>query len=102
MILVGDSLGQVVLGHDSTLPVTLEEMIHHAPGGAPGGPGTFLVVDLPFLSYQVSDDEALRNAGTGPGGDGAEAVKLEGGDARAVETVARLVAAGIPSWATWG
>jgi 3-methyl-2-oxobutanoate hydroxymethyltransferase len=96
MILVGDSLGQVVLGHDSTLPVTLEAMIHHGAAVRRGAPGTFVVVDLPFLTYQVSPEEALRNAGRVLVETGAEAVKLEGGDPRAVETVERLVAAGIP------
>ena len=96
MILVGDSLGQVVLGHDSTLPVTVEAMIHHAGAVRRGAPGTFVVVDLPFLSYQISPEEALRNAGRIMVEAGAEAVKLEGGDPRTLETVERLVAAGIP------
>jgi 3-methyl-2-oxobutanoate hydroxymethyltransferase len=96
LILVGDSLGQVVLGHDSTLPVTLEDMIHHAAAVRRGAPGTFLVVDLPFLTFQVSSDEALRNAGRVLVETGAESVKLEGGDPRTLATVERLVTAGIP------
>lgn len=96
MILVGDSLGQVALGYDSTLPVTLDEMIHHARAVRRGAPGTFLVVDLPFLSYQVSPEEALRSAGRVLKETGAESVKLEGGDAEVLATVRRLVGAGIP------
>lgn len=96
VILVGDSLGQVVLGHSSTLPVTLEDMIHHARAVRRGAPNTFLVVDLPFLSYQVSPEDALRSAGRILKETGAESVKLEGGDPQAVASVARLVAAGIP------
>jgi 3-methyl-2-oxobutanoate hydroxymethyltransferase len=96
MILVGDSLGQVVLGHDSTLPVTLDDMIRHGAAVCRGAPHTFVVVDLPFLSYQVSEEEALANAGRVLRETGAQAVKLEGGDARAAATAARLVAAGIP------
>ncbi len=96
MILVGDSLGQVALGYDSTLPVTLDDMIHHARAVRRGAPGSFLVVDLPFLSYQVSPEEALRSAGRVMKETGAESVKLEGGDAGTVATVRRLVGAGIP------
>ncbi|MEX0856477.1 MAG: 3-methyl-2-oxobutanoate hydroxymethyltransferase [Gemmatimonadota bacterium] len=96
MILVGDSLGQVVLGYDSTLPVTLDEMIHHARAVRRGAPGTFLVMDLPFLSYQVSDEEALRNAGRALKEAGVEAVKLEGGHPAACSRVRALVQAGIP------
>ncbi len=96
LILVGDSLGQVVLGYDSTLPVTLDDMIRHASAVRRGAPETFLVVDLPFLSYQVSAEEAVRNAGTILKETGAQAVKLEGGDPRTVETARRIVEAGIP------
>lgn len=102
MILVGDSLGQVALGYDSTLPVTLDEMIHHTRAVRRGAPRTFTVVDLPFLTYQVSVEEALRNAGRVMKETGAQAVKLEGGDAVAVATVARLVASGIPVMAHLG
>lgn len=96
LILVGDSLGQVVLGYDSTLPVTLEEMIHHARAVRRGAPGTFTVLDLPFLSFQVSEEEAVRSAGRALKEAGVHAVKLEGGDERTCATIERLVAAGIP------
>jgi 3-methyl-2-oxobutanoate hydroxymethyltransferase len=96
ILLVGDSLGQVVLGYDSTLPVTLDQMIHHASAVRRGAPDAFVVVDLPFMSYQVSREDALRSAGRVLKETGAEAVKLEGGGLRACETVKALVAAGIP------
>jgi 3-methyl-2-oxobutanoate hydroxymethyltransferase len=96
MLLVGDSLGQVVLGYESTLPVTLDEMIHHARAVHRGAPNTFIVVDLPFLSYQASPVDALHNAGRVMKETGAHAVKLEGGDEETCETVKRLVRAGIP------
>jgi 3-methyl-2-oxobutanoate hydroxymethyltransferase len=96
LILVGDSLGQVVLGHDSTLPVTLDAMIHHAAAVRRGAPGTFLAVDLPFLTYQISPEEALRNAGRVMVEAGADAVKVEGGGPRILEVIERLVGAGIP------
>lgn len=95
-ILVGDSLGQVALGYDSTLPVTLDEMIHHARAVRRGAPSTFTVLDLPFMSYQVSADDALRSAGRAMQEAGVHAVKLEGGDEESCETVRRLVRAGIP------
>jgi 3-methyl-2-oxobutanoate hydroxymethyltransferase len=96
MILVGDSLGQVVLGYESTLPVTLDEMIHHAKAVRRGAPHTFTVMDLPFLSYQVSDADALRSAGRAMKEAGVEAVKLEGGDDASCSRVMALVRAGIP------
>ncbi|MDP2478905.1 MAG: 3-methyl-2-oxobutanoate hydroxymethyltransferase [Candidatus Palauibacterales bacterium] len=96
VVLVGDSLGQVILGYDSTLPVTLEAMIHHASAVRRGVTHALVVVDLPFLSYQVSDEEALRSAGRIMKETGAEAVKLEGGDEAAVSRVQALVRAGIP------
>lgn len=96
LILVGDSLGQVVLGYDSTLPVTMDEMVHHARAVRRGAPGTFVVVDMPFLTYQVSAEEALRHAGRACKEAGVEAVKLEGGAERTCETVRTLVTAGIP------
>lgn len=94
-VLVGDSLGQVVLGYRSTLPVTLEEMIHHASAVRRGLDGPLLIVDMPFLSYQVSDADALRNAGRLMKEGGAEAVKLENGDPATVSRVRTLVGAGI-------
>ncbi|HSG10034.1 MAG TPA: 3-methyl-2-oxobutanoate hydroxymethyltransferase [Longimicrobiales bacterium] len=96
LILVGDSLGQVVLGYDSTIPVTLDEMIHHARAVKRGAPGTLVVLDMPFMSYQTSVEDALRNAGRALKEAGVEAVKLEGGHERTCEAIRALVAAGIP------
>ena len=96
LVLVGDSLAQVVLGLDSTLPVTLDDMIHHARAVRRGVERAFLVVDMPFLTYQVSPREALRNAGRVLQETGANAVKLEGGSPEVAETVRTLVRAGIP------
>ena len=96
LILIGDSLGQVVLGYSSTIPVTLEEMIHHGKAVRKGAPGAFLVLDMPFLSYQISSEDALRNAGRVLKETGVEAVKLEGGTAATCKTVETLVRAGIP------
>lgn len=96
VVLVGDSLGQVILGLETTLPVTLDDMIHHARAVRRGVERALLVVDLPFLTYQVSREEALRNAGRVLQETGAAAVKLEGGTPEMAETVAALVRAGIP------
>ena len=96
VVLVGDSLGQVVLGLDTTLPVTLDDMIHHARAVRRGVERALLVVDLPFLTYQVSPEEALRNAGRVLQETCAAAVKLEGGSPHILGTVRRLVDAGIP------
>src|SRR5262245_10668100 len=87
IILVGDSLANVVLGHETTLPVTLDDMIRHAAAVRRGAPASFIVVDMPFLSFQVSPEEALRNAGRILKETGAQAVKLEGGDERACVVV---------------
>jgi 3-methyl-2-oxobutanoate hydroxymethyltransferase len=95
VLLVGDSLGMVIQGHPSTLPVTLDQMVYHCRAVARGVQQAHLVADLPFGSYQVSDDEAVRNAGRLIAEGGAEAVKLEGG-AEFATTVARLVRASIP------
>ena len=95
VILVGDSLGMVVLGYDTTLPVTVEEMVHHAKAVVRGTQRAQVAVDLPFMSYQASVEDALRNAGRILKETGAGSVKLEGGAAVA-ETVERLVRAGIP------
>ena len=94
MILVGDSLGMVMLGYDNTLPVTVEEMLHHTRAVRRGVKRAFLVADMPFASYHVSDEEAIRNAARFIK-DGAEAVKIEGGEKRA-QLVERLVDAEIP------
>jgi 3-methyl-2-oxobutanoate hydroxymethyltransferase len=102
VVLVGDSLAQVVLGLDSTLPVTLDDMIHHAAAVRRGVERALVVVDLPFLSYQVSREDAIRNAGRVLQQTGAAAVKLEGGSAPRAEVVAALVDVGIPVMAHLG
>lgn len=94
-ILVGDSLGMTVLGYDSTLPVTMEDMVHHVRAVARAVKRSLVIADMPFLSYQVSPDAALRNAGRFLQEAGAQAVKLEGGRPVA-ETIERIVSAGIP------
>jgi 3-methyl-2-oxobutanoate hydroxymethyltransferase len=96
LLLVGDSLGQVVLGRRSTIPVTLDEMIHHASAVRRGAPNSFIVVDLPFMSFQVSVEEALRNAGRAMKEAEVEAVKVEGATERTLDVVRALVDAGIP------
>ncbi len=96
LILVGDSLGMVALGYDTTLPVTLAEMIHHAKAVRRGVKNALMVVDLPFLTYQESPTQALKSAGKIIKETGAQAVKIEGGYPMMAETVARLVTAGIP------
>lgn len=96
LILVGDSLADVVLGLDSTLPVTLDDMIYHARAVRRGVERALVVVDLPFLSYQISREDALRNAGRVMKETGASAVKLEGGSEEMADTVRALVGAGIP------
>ncbi len=95
VLLVGDSLGMVVLGYDSTVRVTMEDMIHHVRAVARGSNRAMIVGDLPFMSYQSSADEAVRNAGRLLQEGGATAVKLEGGTAIA-ETAKRIVDAGVP------
>ncbi|HIE12118.1 MAG TPA: 3-methyl-2-oxobutanoate hydroxymethyltransferase [Desulfotomaculum sp.] len=94
-ILVGDSLGNVVLGYDSTLPVTMEEMLHHTRAVARGVSRALVIGDMPFLSYQVSIPEAVRNAGLFLKGAGAQAVKLEGGQ-EVADTVRAIASSGIP------
>jgi 3-methyl-2-oxobutanoate hydroxymethyltransferase len=96
IVLVGDSLGQVFAGHDSTLPVTLDDMIYHARAVRRGVRRALLVVDMPFMTFQVSPEETLRNAGRLLQQTGAEAVKLEGGDEETARHVRALVRAGIP------
>jgi 3-methyl-2-oxobutanoate hydroxymethyltransferase len=95
MLLVGDSLGMTVLGFATTLPVTLEMMLHHTQAVVRGSERALVVADMPFLTYQVTPEDALRNAGRLIQEGGAQAVKLEGG-ATIAPTVARLVQAGIP------
>jgi len=95
VILVGDSLAMVALGYETTLPVTLDEMLHHTRAVARGAARALVVGDLPFLSYQVSREEALRSAGRMLKEGNAQAVKLEGG-LEVAGTVAALLEAGIP------
>ena len=80
MILVGDSLGMVVLGYDSTIPVTMEDMIHHTKAVKRGANNTFVVTDMPFMSYHLSIDETLKNAQRIMQEGGADAVKVEGAE----------------------
>lgn len=100
-LLVGDSLGMVVLGHDTTVPVTMDQMVHHTRAVTAGTARALVIADMPFLSYQVGVDEAVRNAGRLLQEGGAAAVKLEGGGA-VVEVVKRLTEVGIPAMAHLG
>jgi 3-methyl-2-oxobutanoate hydroxymethyltransferase len=101
MILVGDSLGMVVLGYESTVPVTMEEMLHHCRAVRRGVRYAFLVGDMPFMSYNISREEAIRNAGRFLKETGCDAVKLEGG-LEVADTVRAIVDAGIPVMAHIG
>lgn len=94
-ILVGDSLGMVVLGYETTLPVTMEVMLHHCRAVARGAKSALLIGDMPFMSYQVSTEEAVRNAGRFLQEAGMDAIKLEGGRERLAE-VRAIIGAGIP------
>ena len=95
MLLVGDSLGMVELGYDTTIPVTMDDMVRHTRAVHQGAPNCLIVADMPFLSYQVDIAEAIRNAGRLMQEGGATAVKLEGGRT-VVPMVERIVSAGIP------
>lgn len=95
LLLVGDSVGMVVQGHDSTLPVTVDEMVYHCRAVKRGVRRAHVVGDMPFMSYQASVEEAVRNAGRLVAEGGAESVKLEGG-AEFADVVSRIVRAGIP------
>ena len=95
-ILVGDSLANTVAGMDSTLRVTLDQMIYHARLARRGCKRALLVVDMPFLTYQVSSEDAMRNAGRIMQETGAQAVKLEGGSPARAEAVAKVVEMGVP------
>ncbi|HXH21226.1 MAG TPA: 3-methyl-2-oxobutanoate hydroxymethyltransferase [Dehalococcoidia bacterium] len=95
MILVGDTLGMVVLGYDSTIPVTMEDMIHHTKAVVRGSERAMVIGDMPFMSFQTGVDDAMRNAGRFLKEAGCQAVKLEGG-VHMAETVRRLVQVGIP------
>ena len=95
LILVGDSLGMVVLGYESTIPVTMDEMIHHTKAVVRGAKNALVIGDMPFMTYHISVPDALRNAARFIQEGGAQAVKLEGGEVVA-ETVRRIVQCGIP------
>lgn len=95
MILVGDSLGMVVLGYDSTIPVTVDDMIHHAKAVRRGARNTFVVVDMPFMSYHVSKEETLKNAMRIFQETNCDALKVEGAD-EVLEVISSLTKAGIP------
>src|SRR4051812_28221851 len=95
VILVGDSLGMVVLGYENTLPVTLDMMIHHTAAVTRGAKRALVVADMPFLTYQLSVEEAMRNAGRLIQDGGAAAIKIEGGR-QIVDTAKRLVDIGVP------
>jgi 3-methyl-2-oxobutanoate hydroxymethyltransferase len=101
LILVGDSLGMVVLGYDSTLPVTMEDMIHHTKAVTRAVKRAMVIGDMPFMSYQVSVEEAVRNAGRFMQEAGAHGVKLEGGR-EVAEVTRRIAQAGIPVMAHIG
>jgi len=95
MILVGDSLGMVLLGYESTIPVTMEEMLHHCRAARKGVQRAILIGDMPFMSYQVSESEAISNAGRFLKEAGCDAIKLEGGT-EVCDTVKAIVRAGVP------
>jgi 3-methyl-2-oxobutanoate hydroxymethyltransferase len=95
ILLVGDSLGTVLLGYESTLPVTMADMLHHVRAVTRARPAALVVADMPFMSYQASVEDAVRNAGRFVQEGGADAVKLEGGE-RVAPAVRRIVEIGIP------
>ena len=95
MILVGDSLGMTMLGYDSTLPVTMDDMIRHTAAVRRGAPNTWLIGDMPYMSYQPSVETAIRNAGRFMAEAGCDAIKLEGGSA-VCDRVRAIANAGIP------
>ena len=94
-MLVGDSLGQCVLGYETTVPVTMEDMLHHVKSVVRGTQFAHVIADMPFMSYQVDESDALRNAGRLLAVGGAQSVKLEGGR-RVASTVRRITEAGVP------
>src|SRR3990170_7049384 len=96
MILVGDSLGMTMLGYETTLPVTMEDMIRHAQAVRRGAPTAWLIGDMPYMSYQPSVETAIRSAGRFMAEAGCDAIKLEGG-AEMADRVAGILAAGIPT-----
>ncbi len=96
MILVGDSVGNSLLGYESTIPVTLEDVIHHSAAVARARPDCLIVGDMPFMSYKISSEQALENCSLMLQKGGAEAVKIEGGSDSVVEIVKTIVDAGLP------
>ena len=96
MILVGDSLGMVVLGYDSTVNVTVEDMIHHGKAVRRGAKNTFVVVDMPFMSYQISLEDTLTNAKKLFQATGAQALKVEGATDNVINVIEKLTESGIP------
>lgn len=96
MILVGDSLGMTILGYETTLPVTMDDMIRHSQAVRRGAPNVFVVGDMPYMSYQPSNEAAVRNAGRFMAEAGCDAVKLEGG-VEMVERIRAIVQSGIPA-----
>jgi len=96
IVLVGDSLGMTILGYDSTLPVTMSDMIRHAAAVRRGTPNTWLIGDMPYMSYQASDESAVLNAGRFMAEAACDGIKLEGGQ-EVVSRVKAIVAAGIPT-----
>lgn len=101
MILVGDSLGMTMLGYDSTLPVTMNDMIRHTQAVRRGSPNAFLIGDMPYMSYQASSEDAVRNAGRFMAEASCDAIKLEGGREMA-DRIRAIVAAGIPAFGHLG
>ncbi|MCB8921691.1 MAG: 3-methyl-2-oxobutanoate hydroxymethyltransferase [Ardenticatenaceae bacterium] len=101
MILVGDSLGMTMLGYDSTLPVTMNDMIRHTQAVRRGAPNAFLIGDMPYMSYQASNETAVLNAGRFMAEAGCDAIKLEGGREMAPR-IAAIAAAGIPAFGHLG
>ena len=95
MILVGDSLGMVSLGYDTTFPVTMDDMVRHCQAVRRGAAGTFIVGDMPYMSYQCSDEQAIANAGRLVKEAGVDAVKLEGAGSRIIERIQAIQQAGI-------
>ncbi|TXT56020.1 MAG: 3-methyl-2-oxobutanoate hydroxymethyltransferase [Candidatus Thorarchaeota archaeon] len=102
IILVGDSVGNSLLGYESTIPVRLEDVIHHCAAVARAKPNSFIVGDMPFMTYKVSIEQALHNCSRMLQDGGAEAVKIEGGSSHIIKTVKAVVDAGIPVMAHIG
>lgn len=95
-ILIGDSLGMVIQGHTSTVPVTLEEIIYHTKAVKRGAPSKFIISDMPFLSYHISEDDAIKNVGQLVKETSCDAVKMEGSSQIVLNTIRRLTDMGVP------